>query len=138
VHRQGGDEVVIVEDKNERKGHKDQVVDQGREQRFRRTRRGTLLHGCYVPTDGWIDPLQRSYKVGEKACRVAVACIRGKPSNPGTTDVLRSAGGARRERDCATGDPFGDQRGLALTRRGADKREFPGEYLIQSLGEAWA
>ena len=42
VYRQGGDEVVIVKDKDERKWHRDQVVDQSCEQRFVGKRRGSL------------------------------------------------------------------------------------------------
>ena len=40
--------------------------------------------------------------------------------------------------DYATGDPFGNQCSFAIARGSTDKREFPGEHLIQSPGEAWA
>ncbi|MGD8792173.1 MAG: hypothetical protein PVF47_06435 [Anaerolineae bacterium] len=79
VDRLGVDQVVVVEDEDDRAGNGGQVVDQGDEDSFRRRRLGGLEDAQRPFPHLGLDRLQGHDQVGQEAGQVIVALVQGEP-----------------------------------------------------------
>ena len=114
VHLPRSDHVVIVEDKQ---GLllPGQVVDQSRDQPPERRRRGRPEQRRHPFAGPGAGPVQRGHRVAPEPGRIVVPRIQRQPP-----DRLPAAPG-----------PVGQQDRLAVSRRGADQDQPPGQALIE-------
>ena len=75
------DDMIVVQDEDERLRGFGDVVDQAGEQRFKRGLLGGLQYRLGCLTKGWVDSLERGKQVSQEPCRIVVTVIEGEPGS---------------------------------------------------------
>ena len=120
VDRFGVNEMIVVEDEQERVREGGDVVEQGNKDRFDLRWLGGL-EGTQRPFPNlWRHCPERGDQVFEEARRVAIGFVEREPG----------------DRTIATGDPFAEQGGFAKARRGGDEGDFVVQAIVETRDES--
>ena len=122
VDRSGINNVVVVQDEDEIVRDCDDLVEQGRQDRFGRRRPRGLERTQHPFSDVRGNRLKSGDYVRQKARGVAIPFVQRQPGG----------------RSLATGEPVAEERGLTEAGGGGDEGQFAVQTLVEALDQVGA